>query len=89
MLSDRGQWLFSNFSVYLTVHRFSREMGLTMQTIAIQEYAQQLLETHGGNAVVVAAEKARSFEDGGNKVEAETWRKIEAALKLMRGPRES
>ena len=35
-----------------------------MQQIEIQEYAQQLFETHGDKAVVVAANKARSFEKG-------------------------
>jgi hypothetical protein len=37
-------------------------------------------------AVVEAAQKARSFEENGQTEEAETWRGIEAALKLMRGP---
>ena len=60
-----------------------------MQQIEIQEYAQQLLETHGDKAIVVAAKKACAFEEGGNSKEAKTWRHIEAALKLMRGPKES
>jgi hypothetical protein len=60
-----------------------------MQAIDIQEYARQLLETHGDKAVVAAANKARSFEEKGNIKEAETWRQIEKALKLMRGPRQS
>jgi hypothetical protein len=64
-------------------------MRPAMQQIEIQEYAQQLFETHGDKAVVVAAKKARSFEEGGNSKEAKTWRHIEAALKLMRGPKES
>jgi len=37
-------------------------------------------------AVVEAAQKARTFEEKGQTEEAETWRAIEAALKLMRGP---
>ncbi len=64
-------------------------MTFTMQAIEIQEYARQLLETHGDKAVVVAAKKARSFEQKGNSKEAKTWRQIEKALKLMRGPRQS
>jgi hypothetical protein len=60
-----------------------------MQAIDIQEYARQLLETHGDKAVVAAVNKARSFEEKGNIKEAETWRQIEKALKLMRGPRQS
>jgi hypothetical protein len=41
-------------------------MRFTMQAIETQEYARQLLETHGDKAVVVAAKKARSFEEKGN-----------------------
>jgi hypothetical protein len=37
----------------------------------------------------LAANKARSFEENGNSKEAQTWRHIEAALKLMRGPNQS
>jgi hypothetical protein len=64
-------------------------MRLTMQTIETQDYARQLLETHGDKAVVVAAKRACSFEGKGSSEEATTWRQIEAALKLMRGPRQS
>ena len=60
-----------------------------MQTIEFQDYARQLLDTHGDKAVVVAAKKASSFEEKGNSKEAATWRQIEAALKLMRGPHQS
>jgi len=60
-----------------------------MQEIEIQDYARQLFEAHGDKAVVEAAKKARSFEDQGNTEEAKTWRHIEAALKLMRGPKQS
>jgi len=64
-------------------------MRLTMQAIEAQEYARQLLETQGDKAVVVAANKARAFEEKGNSKEAKTWRQIETALKLMSGPRQS
>jgi hypothetical protein len=57
-----------------------------MAEIEIHDYARQLLEAHGEMAVVEAAQKARSFEEKGQTEEAETWRGIEAALKLMRGP---
>ena len=60
-----------------------------MQEIDTQDYARQLLELHGDKAVAVAAEKASSFEKNGNNKEAKTWRHIEAALKLMRGPNQS
>ena len=54
--------------------------------IETQEYAQQGLETHGDKAVVVATKRARLFEEKGNREAATIWRKIEAGIKLMRGP---
>ncbi|MGB8896389.1 MAG: hypothetical protein WCD13_19085 [Pseudolabrys sp.] len=60
-----------------------------MQEIDIQDYARQLLEAHGAQAIVEAAQTAHAFERDGKKEDAETWRHIEAALKLMRGPHES
>jgi hypothetical protein len=60
-----------------------------MQEIEIQDYARQLLEAHGDKAVAEAAQKACAVEQKGQSEEAETWRHIEAALKLMRGPHAS
>jgi hypothetical protein len=57
-----------------------------MGEIEIQDYARQLLEAHGAMAVVEAAQKARACEEKGEQEQAETWRHVEAALKLMRGP---
>jgi hypothetical protein len=62
---------------------------MRMREVEIQDYARQLLEAHGDKAVAEAAQKACGFETQGNSEEAETWRHIEAALKLMRGPHES
>ena len=62
---------------------------MRMQEIDIHDYARQLLEAHGDKAVVEAAQKACALEQQGQSEEAETWRHIEAALKLMRGPHES
>jgi hypothetical protein len=58
---------------------------MKMSEIEISEYARQLLEAHGDKAVVKAAQKACICEEKGETEEAETWRHIEAALKLMRG----
>ena len=60
-----------------------------MKATEIEEYARQLWETSGAKAVVEAARKARTFEEKGDKEQAETWRRIEAALMQMKGPRES
>jgi hypothetical protein len=59
---------------------------MRMGEIEIHDYARQLLDAHGEMAVVEAAQKARTFEEKGQTEEAGTWRAIEAALKLMRGP---
>ena len=63
--------------------------AMGIHEIDIQDYARQLLEAHGAQAVVEAAQKACAFEMGGKRKEAEIWRHIEAALKLMRGPHQS
>ncbi len=57
-----------------------------MLATEIQEHARKLLEAHGDKAVAEAAQKAKSLEDSGAAEEALVWRKIEAALKQMRGP---
>jgi hypothetical protein len=62
---------------------------MRLREIDIQEYARQLLEAHGSNAVAEAAQKACAFEAEGNDEDAATWRHIEAALRLMRGPHAS
>jgi hypothetical protein len=56
-----------------------------MREIEVHDYARQLLEAHGDKALVEAAQKACSLEKQGKSEEANTWRRIEAALKLMRG----
>jgi hypothetical protein len=60
-----------------------------MREIEIQDYARQLLEAHGEQAGAEAAQKACACEEKGQAEQAETWRHVEAALKLMRGPHAS
>lgn len=62
---------------------------MRMREVEIQDYARQLLEAHGEMAVVEAAQKARTCEGKRQPEQAETWRRVEAALKLMRGPHAS
>lgn len=57
-----------------------------MQAIEIQEHARKLKDAHGDKAVLEAAQKARELEEAGDREQAETWRRIEAALMQMRGP---
>jgi hypothetical protein len=60
-----------------------------MHEVEIHDYARRLLEAHGARAVAEAAQKACVFEQQGESEQAENWRHIEAALKLMRGPHQS
>ena len=62
---------------------------MRIQEAEVYDYARQLLEAHGDKAVAEAAQKACALEQQGESEQAETWRLIEAALKLMRGPHES
>lgn len=57
-----------------------------MLATEIQEHARKLYLAHGEKAVVEAAQRAKSLEETGSADDARTWRRIEAALKQMRGP---
>ena len=60
-----------------------------MQATEIQTQARMLLEAHGPKAVVEASKKAKACEQAGDMSGAVDWRRIEGALKLMQGPRET
>ncbi len=60
-----------------------------MQAMDIQEHARKLHEARGDLALAHAAQKARDLEHQGNTIEAQNWRRIEAALRQMQGPRVS
>jgi hypothetical protein len=60
-----------------------------MREIDVHDVARQMLEAHGAQAIVEAAQKAVSCEKRGEVEQAKTWRHIEDALKLMRGPHQS
>ena len=60
-----------------------------MQTLELHDYARQLWEAHGLKAIAEAAQKARTFEKQGEIERAHNWRRIEAVLLEMRGPRQS
>ena len=59
---------------------------MRMQETEIHDYARQLLESHGDKAIAEVAQRACACEAQGESEHAETWRHVEAALKLMRGP---
>lgn len=60
-----------------------------MQAMDIQEHARRLRDARGELALALAAQKVRSFEQQGDAEQAQTWRRIEAALRQMQGPRHS
>lgn len=60
-----------------------------MEQTVINEYAQQLLDAHGQAAIAEAAQRAVACEKKNDGDGAYTWRKVEAALHAMRGPRVS
>jgi len=57
-----------------------------MQAMEISAYARRLREARGEQALAEAAQKARFCEQQGNTIDAQTWRRIEAALRQMQGP---
>jgi hypothetical protein len=56
-----------------------------MRETEIADYAKRLLDAHGGKAEAEAAAKVREFEHANDAEQAETWRKIRAAISEMRG----
>lgn len=60
-----------------------------MEMTKIAERAQALYESLGSKAEVEAAQKARQFEENGNREAAETWRAIRKAISAIRGAPES
>jgi len=60
-----------------------------MEETLITEYARELMEAHGQSAIAEAAQRALACERQKDKEGAETWRRVEAALQVMRGPRAS
>ena len=60
-----------------------------MDATKIHEFARRLKDSHGEKAMLEAAQKRAGFERDDDRVQAEIWRKVEAVLKEMRGPRAS
>jgi hypothetical protein len=60
-----------------------------MQAVEIQSHARKMLDVHGTQAILEATRKAKACERSGDNAGASDWRRIESALRLMRGPRET
>lgn len=60
-----------------------------MDSNAIHDYARRFVGAHGDKAEWEAAQRAARCEEQGDKAQAEDWRKIQIAIREMRGPRAS
>lgn len=60
-----------------------------MNTADVSAFAHHLFETQGAKAIAEAAQKAASFDDAGDEAQAKFWRRVEAVLLEIRGPRQS
>jgi hypothetical protein len=60
-----------------------------MNTPDISAVARHLFETQGAKAIAEAAQKATSSEKEGDEEQAKFWRRVEAALLEIRGPRQT
>jgi hypothetical protein len=57
-----------------------------MEMNKIHVFARSLLSTHGGKAELEAAQRAIECDRHGHRREAHDWRRIQTAIKEMRGP---
>jgi hypothetical protein len=55
----------------------------------IHVIARQMFERHGLAAIAQAAQNAQACESKGEAEQANEWRHIEDAMKMMRGPHQS
>lgn len=60
-----------------------------MNSADISALARHLLATQGPKAIAEAAHKAASFDDAGDEEQSKFWRRVEAVLLELRGPKES
>lgn len=60
-----------------------------MDINAIHDYARRLVGAHGVKAQLEAAQRASECEREGEKAQAGDWRRIQVAIKEMRGPHAS
>lgn len=57
-----------------------------MSQTQIHSVARQMFEKHGAEAIAQAAQNAIACEKKGDSDEANEWRHLEEAMKMMRGP---
>lgn len=60
-----------------------------MNTTDVSAIARHLLDTQGAKAIAEVAQKAAHLERAGDREQARMWQRVEAAMREMRGPRQS
>jgi hypothetical protein len=60
-----------------------------MSETQVYTIARQMFEKHGPAAIAQAAQRAQACENDGDADEAQEWRHIAEAMKMMRGPHQS
>ena len=55
----------------------------------VHTIARQMFEKHGPSAIAQAAQQAQACASRGEDDEAQEWRHIAEAMKMMRGPHQS
>ena len=63
--------------------------GAPANAADISAVAHHLFETQGAKAIAEASQKAAFFHKAGNAGQAKFWRRVEADLQEIRGPKES
>ncbi|MGH6865985.1 MAG: hypothetical protein ACREDO_07425 [Methyloceanibacter sp.] len=58
-----------------------------MEMSEIHVHARRFVGAHGDKAELEAAQRASECEKQGDKVQAADWRRIQAAIREMLGPR--
>lgn len=57
-----------------------------MDIVQVDDYARRLYTASGDKAEYEAAQKAKACEERGDTTEAEQWRKVRSAIRILRGP---
>lgn len=60
-----------------------------MTTTDVSAIARHLFAEQGAKAIAEAAQKADHFASKGDHEQAQTWKRVESALRDLRGPRQS
>lgn len=61
----------------------------SVKEMDVAQYAREMFDQYGAKAIAIAAQKAKSADEGGEAGVAKKWRQIEQTLAAMRGPAES